>query len=134
VPLPTEQLLIAVLAAMYAVAGCGQARSDAPVSTELPSEDSATVLALSAPPNRRLGFDKRLLQTSAGLLTIIMDNPSPIGHGIALRGPGISQKGPVVAPGATSKICGPPERGRYLFYCPVPGHRRAGMQGVLQVR
>ena len=119
---------------MYALAGCGQAGSDAPVSTELPSEDSATVLALSAPPNRRLGFDKRLLQTSAGLLTIIMDDPSPVAHGIALRGPGVSQKGPIVVQGATSKIAARLRRGRYLFYCPVPGHRRAGMQGVLQVR
>lgn len=119
---------------MYALAGCGQARSDAPVSTELPSGDSATVLPLSAAPNGRLAFDKRLLQTSAGAVTIIMDNPSPVAHGIALRGPGISQKGPIVAQGATSKIAARLRRGRYLFYCPVPGHRRAGMQGVLEVR
>ena len=59
-----------------------------------------------------------------------MPNKSGTGHDIVIDGLG---KGPVVSKGVSSfKATLKP--GKYTYYCSVPGHRAAGMQGTLTVR
>jgi plastocyanin len=69
-----------------------------------------------------------------GQVTLETKNPEPIGHNIAIEGNGLNQKGPVVQGGGTSKIQVSLKPGSYTFYCSVPGHREAGMQGKLTVK
>jgi uncharacterized cupredoxin-like copper-binding protein len=38
-----------------------------------------------------------------------------------------------VAKGGKSTVTVDLKPGKYTFYCPVPGHRQAGMQGTLTV-
>jgi plastocyanin len=38
------------------------------------------------------------------------------------------------APGKTVTATWPLDKGRYRIYCSLPGHRAAGMEGVLEVR
>jgi uncharacterized cupredoxin-like copper-binding protein len=63
-----------------------------------------------------------------------MSNPSPVPHGIAIQGSGVNKVGSIVNQGGSSTISASLKPGKYTFYCPVPGHRQAGMQGTLTVQ
>jgi uncharacterized cupredoxin-like copper-binding protein len=89
-------------------------------------------LNLSADPSGALKFNTSSLTAKAGKVTIIMGNNSPLPHGIAVTGNGVNSVGPTVT-GGTSKVTVTLKPGTYTFYCPVPGHRQAGMQGTLKV-
>jgi plastocyanin len=69
----------------------------------------------------------------AGALTIRSPNESPTEHNIALEGGGADQEGPVVGEGDVSEIEVDLQPGEYTFFCSVPGHREAGMEGPLTV-
>lgn len=94
------------------------------------------VLRLSAKPHMVLRFTTSHLHAHPGRITIIMHNPSNAGmrHGIAVSGHGVDRDGPIVAPGHNSSVTVVLRRkGTYTFYCPVPGHRQAGMRGTLRI-
>jgi uncharacterized cupredoxin-like copper-binding protein len=61
-------------------------------------------------------------------------NGSGIPHGIAVQGNGVDKDGKPAAPGRTSTVSAALKKGTYTFYCPVDGHRAAGMKGTLTVR
>jgi uncharacterized cupredoxin-like copper-binding protein len=63
-----------------------------------------------------------------------MSNPSPVQHGVAIEGNGVSKTGSIVNQGGTSTVTAKLKPGKYTFFCPVPGHRQAGMQGTLTVQ
>ena len=67
-------------------------------------------------------------------VTITMDNPSPIPHAIAVEGNGVDKDGQTVTKGGKSTITVTLKPGKYTFYCPVDGHRAAGMKGTLTVQ
>jgi plastocyanin len=69
----------------------------------------------------------------AGALTIRSPNESPTEHDISLEGGGVNERGPVVGQGDVSEIQVDLQAGEYTFYCSVPGHREAGMEGTLTV-
>jgi plastocyanin len=92
-------------------------------------------LKLSADPSGALKFDTTKLDAKAGKVTITMTNPASVPHAIAIEGNGVDQKGQTVQPGGgTSRVSLDLKPGTYTFYCPVDGHRAAGMQGTLTVR
>ena len=66
-------------------------------------------------------------------MTIAMQNPSDIGHDVSIEGKGVEEKGKVVGKGGTSTVSADLKPGEYVFYCSVPGHRQAGMEGKLTV-
>lgn len=70
----------------------------------------------------------------AGRLTLILDNPSPVPHNIAVRDNGVSGAGEVVNKGGTSQVSANFKPGKYTFYCSVPGHEAGGMKGTLEVK
>ena len=47
---------------------------------------------------------------------------------------GLNQKGPVVSGGDSSDIKVTLKKGTYTFFCSVPGHREAGMEGKITVK
>jgi|SRR5947209_4419746 len=95
-----------------------------------------TNLTLKADPNGDLKFDKKDLSAKKGFVTITMDNPRTSGtkHGIAVEGKGVDENGKNVNPGKESKVTVKlTKTGSYTFYCPVDGHRAAGMKGHLTI-
>jgi uncharacterized cupredoxin-like copper-binding protein len=82
-----------------------------------------------------LKFDKKTATAKAGTVTMTMNNPQggQVPHAIAVEGNGVDKDGKVVQPGGTSTISVKLKPGKYTFYCPVDGHRKAGMQGTLTV-
>jgi plastocyanin len=88
---------------------------------------------LSADPGGGLSFTKTKLSARHGKVKLVMANPKRSGlpHGIAIAGHG---KGKQVQPGKTSTVTAKLAKGTYTFFCPVLGHRAAGMKGKLLVK
>ena len=91
-------------------------------------------LALAADPSGQLKFDKTSLEAQAGPVTIDMKNDSPVPHDVSIEGGGVDERGKEVTDGGTSTVTADLKPGAYTFYCSVPGHREAGMEGKLTVR
>jgi uncharacterized cupredoxin-like copper-binding protein len=138
-------LAIAPVAVALVIAGCGGSSSSsgsttATTTTKSSSTTSATpsgqVIKLSADPGGQLRFTKSKLTAKPGKVTLVMDNPSSAGmdHGISIEGNGVDQDGPIVAAGKTSMVSATLKKGTYTYYCPVPGHKQAGMVGTLTVQ
>jgi plastocyanin len=92
-----------------------------------------TSLSLSA-SKTKLAFNKKTLRAKHGTVTIVMSNPSSTPHAIAIQGHGIDKDGKTVTKGGVSRVTVKGlKKGTYTFYCPVDGHRAAGMKGKLIV-
>ena len=141
---------VAVLAlALTAVAGCGGGSSNnnssstattstststTPATTTPASKGKASTLTVDADPSGQLKFTKSTLQAKTGQVTIKMANPSPVQHGIGVKGSGVQQTGATVGKGGVSTVTVNLKAGKYEFYCPVDGHEAAGMKGTLFVK
>jgi mono/diheme cytochrome c family protein len=88
-------------------------------------------LRIPADPSGQLAFAASKATGQAGPVTITMPNTSGIPHNIAIDGLG---KGPVVTKGDSSFKATLEAGKTYTYYCQVPGHRAAGMQGTLTVK
>jgi plastocyanin len=91
-----------------------------------------TTLNLSA-SKTKLAFNKKTLRAKKGTVTLVMANPSSFPHAIAVEGHGIDKDGKTVNKGKTSRVTVKLKKGTYTFYCPVDGHKAAGMKGKLIV-
>jgi plastocyanin len=88
-------------------------------------------LTIPADPNGQLAFQTNQATAPPGKLTLDMPNKSGTPHDITIDGKG---KGAVVQNGGVSKFTASFAPGKYTYYCSVPGHRQAGMQGTLTVK
>jgi plastocyanin len=95
---------------------------------------AAQTLKLSADPGGALKFDKSSLTAKAGKVTIVMDNPSDLPHAVEIEGNGVEVAGETVGNGGVSKATADVKAGKYEYYCPVDGHKAAGMEGTLTVQ
>ena len=95
---------------------------------------AAQTLKISADPGGALKFDKSSLTAKAGKVTIVMDNPSSLPHAVEIEGNGVEEAGDTVEKGGVSKATATVKAGTYEFYCPVDGHKPAGMKGTLTVQ
>lgn len=134
----TRILSLAFVALALIAAGCGGGDDDgdeeaAPPPPAATGDAGGTTLENPADPGGDLAFQKDELTAPAGLITLVMENPASVEHNIAVKGDGIDEKGPVVGEGGTSEISVTLEPGEYTFYCSVPGHEAAGMEGTLTV-
>jgi uncharacterized cupredoxin-like copper-binding protein len=144
----TPKVLVPAVAAAAAlfVVGCGGSNnsssntgaSSAPAAATTSASGGGAAagggetLSLSADPSA-LKFDKSTLSAKAGSVTITMDNPSDVPHAIAVEGNGVDKDGETVQKGGKSTITVDLKPGKYEFYCPVDGHKAAGMKGELTV-
>ena len=94
----------------------------------------AQTLKLSADPGGALKFDKSSLTAKAGKLTIVLDNPSSLPHAVEVEGNGIEEESDTIGKGETTKVTATVKPGKYEYYCPVDGHKAAGMTGTLTVQ
>ena len=62
-----------------------------------------------------------------------MDNPSDVPHNVIIDAPD-AKAGETVNKGGESVASADLKPGEYQFYCGVPGHRAAGMEGELTVK
>jgi mono/diheme cytochrome c family protein len=88
------------------------------------------VLSIPADPNGQLAYQFKQAEAPAGPITIEMPNKSGVPHDIAIDGLGKGE----ITPNGTSSFKATLAAGKtYTYFCTVPGHRAAGMQGTLKV-
>jgi plastocyanin len=94
---------------------------------------ASTVLKLAANPAGQLSYNTKQLNAKAGQVSIDMANMSPIEHNVTIaQGTTVLGETPTFVGGSktlTVKL----KPGTYTFFCSVPGHRQAGMEGTLTV-
>jgi plastocyanin len=109
------------------------ATTGTPAPASSPAASATTKLKLAANPAGQLAFDTKQLSAKAGTVTIEMTNMSPIEHSVAVsEGSKILGETPVFSGGSKS-VTLKLKAGTYTFFCTVPGHRQAGMEGTLTV-
>jgi len=156
----TLRFTFAVVALMLGLSACGGSSKSSSTTSSTPAATSATSTAAatgttstsastssaaagassaltdSADPSGALKFTKSTLTAKAGTVTINFTNSSPLAHNFTVQQ---GTSGPVVGAtptfmGGTKTLTLKLKAGTYTFYCSVPGHRAAGMQGTLTVQ
>jgi len=96
---------------------------------------AATTLKFEADPGGQLAYTTTSASTKAGEVTIDFTNPQPLPHDVKIESSDGEEIGgtDTVSEGSESATV-ELEPGTYTFYCSVPGHREAGMEGTLTVK
>jgi plastocyanin len=110
-----------------------KATTGTPAPPSSPAATAATKLKLAANPAGQLSYDTKQLSAKAGKVTIDFTNASPVEHDVAIaQGSSVAGQTPVFTGGSKTLTLNL-KPGTYTFYCTVPGHRQAGMEGTLTV-
>lgn len=82
-----------------------------------------------------IAYETTQLSSKPGKVTIDFNNPSSLPHNVAIEDEAGEQLGEseTIAKGKTS-VSAELAPGTYHYYCTVPGHREAGMEGTLTVK
>ena len=150
---PTTAALALAATAVLALAGCGSSSSKSTSSESTPATPPATQtstgtssapatgggatsqLSLGTNPEGQLKFDKSTLSAKAGKVSIAYENKSPIEHNLTIESSsGASIGATPTFQGGSKTLTVTLKAGTYKFFCSVPGHRQAGMEGTLTVK
>jgi uncharacterized cupredoxin-like copper-binding protein len=100
---------------------------------EAASGSGSSSLKEEADPEGQLRYTTKNLSAKAGTVRISFTNMSPLMHNMTIaQGTTVLGATPTFQ-GATKTFTLNLKPGKYVFYCTVPGHRAAGMEGTLTV-
>jgi plastocyanin len=110
------------------------ATTGTPAPASSPASGKAgTALTLAANPSGLLAYNTKQLSAKAGTVTITFTNTSPLEHNVTVaEGSKVLGATPTFV-GGSRTLTLTLKPGKYTFYCSVPGHRQAGMEGTLNV-
>jgi plastocyanin len=137
---------LAVLAlAALALVACGSSSDESTSSGGGGGESQAAqdsvketpggqVITIEAPSSGGLVFEPDQVTAKAGKTTIDFDNPQGLTHDLVVEDSNGKEiaRDELVQEGSTTTTANL-KPGTYEFYCSVPGHREAGMEGTLTV-
>ncbi len=144
--------IIAALAALV-IAGCGSsgssstagtasAASSATPSTATTATPTSTTTTTAPRPSARLTLTETEFKiqpstpavAKTGTIAITVHNRGTVIHALAIEGPaGIVRTADIPPGGSATLTVHIGRAGRYAFFCPIDGHIRLGMHGVLIV-
>jgi plastocyanin len=94
-----------------------------------------STLKFEADPNGELAYTTTEASAKAGKVTVDFNNPQSLTHDVTIEDSSGKEVGKTDLIGkeetSTTVDLKP---GTYTFYCSVPGHREAGMEGTLTVK
>ena len=132
---------VLVVSAM-ALAACGSDDDSSTTAAETTTSATETstsaaggaTVTFAADPSQ-LAYTETDVSAKAGNDTIEFDNPSTTGHDVVIE----DESGKEVArtdviTDSTTSTTADLQPGTYTFFCSVPGHREASMEGTLNVK
>jgi uncharacterized cupredoxin-like copper-binding protein len=130
---------LALVAAVLAGCGSSSSTSSAPASssnaaaaTSSQSSSGGGQLTLSETEFKITPASPTVAKT--GTITITVKNTGAVTHALSVVTPSGTVSTGHIAPGGTATLkVNATKAGKYTFFCPIPGHRAAGMQGVMVV-
>jgi plastocyanin len=143
---------LALAAALLALAGCGSSSSNssssASTAAEAPTTSSSTAAApapagesgsskvsLEANPEGQLAYNTKALSAKAGKVSVDFTNKSSLPHNVTIESSSGEKLGATPTfSGGSKSLSVNLKPGTYKFFCSVPGHRQAGMEGTLTVK
>ena len=141
-------VLALVALAALGLAACGGGNDNSTTAAATPTNTApagggtgggggggASTVNISTPSGSSLAFDEKSVSASSGNVTIDFDNKQALQHDVTVAdssGKVLGATDLVSSGTATTTVNLTP--GSYTFYCSVPGHREAGMQGTLTVK
>lgn len=98
-------------------------------------EGGGSTVAFEADPNGELAYTTTEASAKAGNVTVDFKNPQSLTHDVAIEDSSGKEVGKteLIGEGETSTSVDL-KPGTYTYYCTVPGHREAGMEGTLTVK
>ncbi len=100
-----------------------------------PSSSAAESLSLQANSEGQLKYEETSLSAKAGKVSIDFANSSPVAHNVTIESSSGEKVGATPTfQGGSKTVALTLKPGTYKFYCSVPGHRMAGMEGTLTVK
>jgi plastocyanin len=135
-------LAIAALATL-GLAACGGDDDDETTAAQQPATTTApaggggggSTVDFSTPPGSDLAFDQKDASAKAGSVTIDFDNQQSLQHDVKIEdSSGQELGGTDLVSSGTATATVDLQPGSYTFFCSVPGHREAGMEGTLTVK
>ena len=95
----------------------------------------ASTVDISTPSGSDLAFDQKDVDAKSGSVTIDFDNMQAVPHDVKVEdSSGQELGGTDLISSSTSTATLDLQPGTYTFFCDVPGHREAGMEGTLTVK
>ena len=141
----------ALILASLALVACGSSSSDSSATTaettesqaetgagqakEAEGDSAGSAAAVDIEAAEGLAYTSDTASAKAGKVTLDFTNSQPLTHDVAIEdssGKTIG-KTELIAEGSDSTAVDL-KPGEYTYYCTVPGHREAGMEGTLTVK
>jgi plastocyanin len=99
------------------------------------SEGGGSSVEFEADPNGELAYTTTEASAKAGKVTVDFNNPQGLTHDVTIEDSGGKEVGKteLIGEGETSTSVNL-KPGTYTYFCSVPGHREAGMEGTLTVK
>ncbi len=147
--------MLTLAVGLLALAGCGSSSSSTSSSASTPTSTAATpttstsstpapaaggtsagqTLSLAANPEGELKYNTTSLTAKAGKVSIAFTNMSSLAHNVTVESSSGTQVGATPTfQGGSKTLSLNLKPGTYKFFCSVPGHRMAGMEGTLTVQ
>jgi len=102
---------------------------------EKEAEGGSASLKVEANPEGNLEFVQKSLTAKAGKDTLEFTNESPVPHDVKIEtSSGEEVGGTEIVSEGTESATVELKPGTYTFFCSIPGHRQAGMEGTLTVK
>jgi len=151
---PVVWCAILVLGLTVAISGCGSSSSSSSTSSTASNATTQTTnsssssteagastggtaqkLQISANPEGQLKYEQKTLTANAGAVSIDFTNSAPLGHNVTIESSAHKILGATPTfQGGSRTLSLNLKPGTYKFFCSVPGHRMAGMEGTLVVK
>jgi plastocyanin len=112
----------------------GQQGGKSQPKPEAAAKGPGGTLKLAADPSA-IAYDTTSLASKPGKVTIDFTNPAPLEHDVAIEGEdGKEIVSSALITKSKTSVSAELAPGTYTFFCTVPGHREAGMEGTLVVK